>query len=157
MNFEEAKRHAQELLRKTWVVYVATEGRNGYPQVRAVENLKGTERFPHLAELFKQKEYEFATLFSTITGYEKLQEIKANPNGSIYYCLEREWRGLRMEGTFNVVTDEAVRKQIFHDDWKVFFPKGPLDPKQTIVRFTPTVVKYYHQGRNITIPLDGKH
>lgn len=154
MDIEEAKKHIQELLRRTWVVYVSTISEDGFPQIRAVENLKGIERFPHLAELLQKEEFEFTTLFSTITGFNKLKEIEANPKGSIYYCLPREWRGLRMEGTFEIETDETIKSQVWHDDWKGFFPKGTLDPKQTIVRFTPRTVKYYHLGKNITINLE---
>ena len=151
VDLEEAKKNIQELMRRTWVVYVATISEEGFPQVRAVENLKGTERFPHLAELFQTEEFEFATLFSTVTGFNKLKEIEANPKGSIYYCLPREWRGLMMEGTFEIVIDETTKSQIWHDDWKGFFPSGTLDPKQTIVRFTPRIVKYYNHGEHITI------
>ena len=56
-----------------------------------------------------------------------------------------------MEGTFEIETDETIKSQIWHDDWKGFFPSGTLDPKQTIVRFTPRIVKYYHHGEHITI------
>jgi general stress protein 26 len=143
MELREAKRQAQDLLKRTWVVYVATIGENGFPQVRAVENLSGTERFPHLAKLFEREEFEFATLFSTIAGFNKLKEIQADPRGSIYYCLEKEWRGLRMEGRFEIVNDKDIKRQIWNDDWKTLFPEGSLDPRQTVVRFTPRKVVYY--------------
>jgi general stress protein 26 len=151
MESKEARKHIQDLLKRTWVSYVATAGQNGFPQVRAVENLKGIERFPHLTKLFEKKDFEFGTLFSTITGSDKLEEIQANPRGSIYYCLEREWRGLRMEGRYDIVNDENIKRQIWNNDWKALFPEGPLDPRQTVVQFTPRKVVYYHIDKHITL------
>ncbi len=153
MNENEAKRFSLQLMEVAWVVYLTTIDTNGFPQTRAVDNLRSKERFPNLAELFKDHENDFWVLISTNTSSAKVSHIKKNPAVSAYYCEPRAFRGVMLGGLAEIVTDTNLKKAIWHDastkeyDWTRYYPKGVNDPDYTILSLYPTHVKGWKGGQ----------
>lgn len=156
MNRNEAKRLSLQLMEVAWAAYLTTIDERGFPQTRAVDNLRSKERFPKLAKLFKNHKDDFWVLFSTNTSSAKVSQIKKNPAVSVYYCEPREFRGLMLSGLIEVVTDPELKKALWHDYWVKYYPRGVNDPDYTVLSLHPREARYYHQLRKFHFTFTGK-
>jgi general stress protein 26 len=156
MNENEAKHYSLQLMETSWAVYFTTIDVNGFPQTRAMDNLRNKERFPKLAGLFKNHDDDFWSLFDTNTSSAKMDQIKKNPAVSVYYCEPREFRGLMLGGFMEIVTDLELKKAIWQDYWTMYYPKGVDDPDYTVLSLYPRVAKYYHQLKKFTFTFNKK-
>lgn len=145
MNENEAKRFSIQLMETAWAAYLTTMDERGFPQTRAVDNLRSKERFPKLAKLFKNHEDDFWVLFSTNTSSAKVAQITKNHVASVYYCDPREFRGLMLGGLIEIVTDPDLKEAIWHDYWVKYYPGGINDPDYAVLSLFPREAKYYHQ------------
>jgi len=145
MNENEAKRLSLKLMESTWAAYLTTIDADGFPQTRAMDNLRNKKRFPKLAKVFQGHEDDFWVLFSTNTSSAKMNQLKRNPAVSVYYCKPKEFRGLMLSGLMEIVTDPDLKKAIWHDYWVKYYPKGVKDPDYTVLSLHPQKARYYHQ------------
>ncbi|MFQ6083395.1 MAG: pyridoxamine 5'-phosphate oxidase family protein [Candidatus Aminicenantia bacterium] len=145
MNDKEARRLSLELMEIAEAAYLTTIDRDGFPQTRAMFNLRRKEQFPGLSELFDKHQDDFLIYFTTNTSSLKMDQIKKNPAVSVYYCKPNEWRGLMLGGMIEIVTDPDLKKAIWQEGWEMYYPGGVDDPDYTILRVFPMFAKYYHQ------------
>jgi len=160
MDENEVRLLSLRLMKTTWAAYLTTIDERGFPQTRAVDNLRSKERFPKLAGLFKNHEDDLWVLISTNTSSAKVDQIKKNPAVSAYYCEPREFRGVMLGGLIEVVTDTDLKKTIWQgcpDYWVKFYHKGVNDPDYTILSLYPTHVKGWKGGQGkFSFTLKGK-
>ena len=142
-----------KLIEEAWPVYLTTIDRNGFPQTRAMFNLRSKERFPKLQPFFSSKGDDFYIIFSTNTSSTKIQDIKSNPNASAYFCLPDEWRGVMIGGTLEIVNDMGVKQAIWHDGWERYYPSGYDDPDHTVLRLHGRMAKGWNQSRTFRVDL----
>ena len=57
-----------DLMETGWPAYLTTVDEKGYPQTRAMFNLRNKDRFPKLIPLFDKRHEEFMILFTTNTS-----------------------------------------------------------------------------------------
>lgn len=138
----QVRRIMHEFHRKAEAAYLTTIDEQGFPHTRAMVNLRNDQAFPLAAPLFQGHEQDFMTWFSTVRGFEKLRHIERNHRVSVFYCHPQEWCSLLLKGVIQVVYDDEIRKNIWHDDWYEIFPSGILDPRQVVLRLDPV----YAQG-----------
>lgn len=136
MNEIEAKRLSLRLMETTWAVYVTTVDENGLPHTRAMDNWRSRERFPRIADVFKSNDDDFWILLGTNTSSSKMAHIRMNPQVSVYYCEPKEFRGLALSGTAELVTDSRLKKEVWHDYWVAFY-KSADDPDYTVLSIHP--------------------
>lgn len=73
---------------------------------------------------------------STGRDSEKTVELMANPKAGLCYSAHGDSVALR--GTAEIVTDDALRKEMWVD-WMInHFPGGPTDPNYILLRFVGT-------------------
>lgn len=156
MDENEAKRLSLQLMETSWSVYFTTIDEKDFPQTRAMDNLRSKERFPKLANLFKTHEDDFWILLSTNTSSAKMRHIKKNPVVCAYYCKPREFHGLMLSGTVEIVEDPKLKKAIWHDYWTQYYPKGVNDPDYTVLSLYPTHAKGWHRMNTFSFTLKGK-
>lgn len=149
----EAQRLSLDLLETAEAAFVTTIGPDGFPQTRAMFNLRRKEQFPGLAALFKM---DFIVYFTTNTSSPKIEHIKKNPKVSVYYCNPGEFRGLMLSGEMAVVTDRSEKEQVWQKGWEMYYPGGVHDPDHTVLRLRPMAAKYYHQLDSFHFDLKGK-
>lgn len=155
MNSEEAKRMGIDLLKIAEAAIVTTIDPGGFPQTRAMFNLRRKTQFPGLAGLFHDHRDDFLVYFTTNTSSSKIAHIKKNPKVSVYYCMPAEFRGLMLSGEMEIVTDRAEKERIWQKGWELYYPGGVHDPDHTVLRLLPLTVKYYHQLNFFTFDLRG--
>lgn len=144
---DDLRPQALDLLACAPVALVTTIAGDGFPNSRAMFNLRNREQFPDIAARIGAS--GFTTYFTTNTSSPKVAEIAANPVVSAYYCLPGDWRGLMLGGRMEVVTAQAERAAIWMPGWTLYYPGGPDDPDHTVLVLRPTLIKYYHQLRHV--------
>lgn len=153
MDENEAKRLSLQLMETTWAVYVTTIDENGSPHTRAMDNLRSTERYPRLGDLFRSSHHDFWVLLGTNTSSSKMRHIRKNPRVSIYYCEPRKFRGLMLTGKAEVVTDSHLKREIWHDYWTKYYPTGVDDPDYSLLSVHPTHAEGWWEGNRFSFTL----
>jgi len=145
MDSNEALRLSLDLMEAAEAAYVTTIDLDGFPQTRAMFNLRKKEQFPGLAAQFKDHQKDFLVYFTTNTSSPKIDHITRNPKVSIYYCKPGEFRGLMLSGEMSVVIDRSEKERVWQKGWEMYYPGGVHDPDHTVLQLMPMTVKYYHQ------------
>jgi general stress protein 26 len=134
-----------DLMETAEAAYVTTIDPEGFPQTRAMFNLRRKELFPGLAALFKGHEDDFLVYFTTNTSSPKIGHIRNNPKVAVYYCRAGEFRGLMLSGEMERVTDRVEKARVWQKGWELYYPGGAHDSDHTVLRLRPMTAKYYHQ------------
>lgn len=87
MDEKSALKRSIELMEIAEAAYVTTMAPDGYPQTRAMFNLRRKEQFPALASLFKDHQEDFLAYCTTNTSSSKIAHLKKNPKVSLYYSI----------------------------------------------------------------------
>ncbi|MFW9957575.1 MAG: pyridoxamine 5'-phosphate oxidase family protein [Candidatus Odinarchaeota archaeon] len=141
------------LLDVGWPAYVTTIDREGFPQTRAMFNLRNKERFPKLVSFFEQQEHDFTLIFTTNTSSTKIEDIGANKRVSVYYCDPETWRGVMFSGLIEIVTDSNIKKSIWQPEWSKYYISGYDDPDHTVLRLIPTMAKGWTGNQTFRLEL----
>jgi general stress protein 26 len=140
MEEKESLKLCKELLETGWPAYLTTIDGKGYPQTRAMFNLRNQKWFPKLITFFEKRD-DFTIIFSTNTSSTKIKDIKTNSAASVYYCNPESWKGVMFGGNIEIVDDLAIKKDLWHDDWDKYYPNGYDDPDHSVLRLSPTIAK----------------
>lgn len=140
-----------DLMNSAGLVYLSTVNSSGFPETRALLNLRNAKQFPGLVNLSNESSLE--TYLTTNTSSMKMKSIMENPKVCLYYCKEDEQRGLMLGGVMEIVTDMDIKKALWQDNWTIFFPGGVTDPDYTMLRLRPVVAKGYHQLETYNLEL----
>ncbi|MFW9962450.1 MAG: pyridoxamine 5'-phosphate oxidase family protein [Candidatus Sifarchaeia archaeon] len=141
------------LLETAWPVYLTTIDSKGFPQTRAMFNLRNKERYPKLIPIFENHRSDYMILFSTNTSSTKMADIRKNKAASVYYCNPGNWHGVMFGGEIEIVQDSKLKKDIWHDGWERYYPGGYDDPDHTLLRIIPTVARGWTGSSTFRIEL----
>jgi general stress protein 26 len=134
MNEQEAKAESLKLVENT-VCLLGSNGEDGFPYIKAVLNLKH--------EGFRQ------FWFGTNTSSKRVRQLKKDSRASLYFMDEKNFKGLMLLGTAEVLRDLASRQLLWTKDSEFYYPLGIDDPDYTVLRFTAKTGNYYHGLKNI--------
>lgn len=141
MEEKELKQECLKLMEAAEAAYLSTIDGNGFPQVRAMLNLRNKEQFGGLTKLFDDHREDFVIYLTTNTSSPKMDQIRANPKVSIYFCSPTEFHGFMLCGSIEIVKDQPLKKQIWRDGWEMYYPSGVDDPEYTILCLRPAFAK----------------
>jgi general stress protein 26 len=129
------------LIDKQSVSYISSIDADGYPNTRAM--------------LSPVKRDGIKTIYwHTNTSSQKVRQFIDNPKCCAYFCDRRFFRGLMLRGTMEIVTDEAIRRDFWKDEYSMYY-KGGLDGGDfTLMRFTALNARYYSDFHTEEIALD---
>jgi len=144
MNKEEALPLINNLLLTADAAYLTTIDSEGFPQTRAMLNLKNKNTYPELTGFFNRID-NFTIYFTTNTSSQKVEHIKNNPRISVYYCKPDEWRGVMLNGEISLVNDQKIKEAVWQENWNMYYPKGVTDPDYAVLKLKPRLIKLYHQ------------
>ena len=145
MDKQQGKKRIIELMEISEACCLTTIDDLGFPQTRAMLNLRNSKLYPGLVPLFKRHNDDYLAYFTTNTSSQKINQIKNNPKVSVYYAKPRDWRGLMLGGTIEIVKDQTIKRSLWQDAWTMYYPRGSADPDYTILALKPDVLKLYHQ------------
>lgn len=144
-----------KLMEVSEAVYLTMVDPDGFPETRAMLNLRNVKKYQGLKDIFKQHNSDFLTYFTTNMSSPKIERVKENPKVCAYYCKPEEWRGLMVAGFMEIIDDREIKNTLWQDNWTMYYPEGFEDPDYAILRLQPTFLKGYHQLQQYTINMTG--
>jgi len=120
-------------------IVILTTMNGDAPDTRALINIRNANIAPHLVEYFKKHD---RILMITNTHTEKIKQIRANPNASLY-AFDKSWAGLTLIGRAMEITDRATIESLWDDSWKMYYPDGRDGGDFSVVEFIPAQFKFY--------------
>jgi len=101
---------------------------NGIPKGRMMENLPVGD--------------DLVFWFATGAQSNKLTEIRNNQNASVFMYRPSDHSSISAMGTAEIVTDDAIRKEKWKDNWSAYWKEGPTDPAYTLIKIVPKKIVY---------------
>ncbi len=145
-DIENDRMMAKDLVHSAPAAIVTSIDSKGYPQTRAMFNLRNKEQWPKLVQIFQGHDDDFMLLFTTNTSSMKVRNLRENTKVSVYFCVPSESRGLMLGGNMEIVQDPEMKKAIWHDGWERYYPMGFDDPDHTLLRLFPKVGRGWNQS-----------
>jgi general stress protein 26 len=113
--------------------------KNGFPSTRAMLNLKNPKEYPGLVDIHEAEENPLTVFMSTNTSSRKFAEIRQDGKACLYYCEPEKSRGVLLQGTVEIITDNGLRQKAWQKGWEIYYPAG--DDDYTLLRFIPAKLK----------------
>ena len=145
MDEMEARVLSIQLMEVAPMAYLTTIDPQGWPQTRAMFNLRNRSQFHSLGGYFKKHKEDFLALFTTNTSSNKIAHVRNNPRVSVYYCKPLDFRGLMLGGEAEIVTEGPLKEEIWQDHWTYYYAGGVEDPDYTVLALYPKMGRYYHR------------
>jgi general stress protein 26 len=128
-----------DLVGKSRICFLGTNAEDGFPNIKAMLNLRH-EGLKHV-------------WFSTNTSSKRVRQLKKDKRACVYYVDEKNFRGLMLVGTVEILQDIESRKLLWSEGAEVYYPLGVTDPDYTVLRFTAQWGNYYYKLHNITFDI----
>lgn len=140
MNKQEAISQGLELINTSKICLLGTNSEDGFPNIKAMLNL----RHEGLKQIW----------FSTNTSSKKVQQLKKDKRACVYYVDEKNFRGLMLIGTVDILQNIESKKMLWSEGAEVYYPLGVEDPDYSVLRFTARRGNYYYGLSNITFDIE---
>ena len=140
MNEQEAITQGLKLVEKSKICMLGTNGDNGFPNIKGMMNL----RHEGLKNIW----------FSTNTSSRRVQQLKKDNRACVYYVDEKDFKGLMLVGTIEILQDIESRKMLWTEGAEIYYPLGVEDPDYSVLRFTAESGNYYHALKNINFKIE---
>ena len=124
---------AERLYKKVGTFILSCIDSDGFPLTKAVVPGKHRES---LKELY----------FATNTSSKYAMAICENTKASVYFYHKglTSWKGCFLKGEMKIITDMCIKEKYWQKEFKDAYPqKSFIDPDFCVLRFTPTVGKFY--------------
>jgi general stress protein 26 len=139
-----------EIMDKADAVYLATVD-GASPRIRAMVNLRRQDQFPDPSKVCRAD--GFNCYFSTSMASGKVREVRANPAASAYYCDPLTFRGVTFSGNVEILTAPELKKALWDEEWRIYWPAGAEDPDYVILRLSPTEATGWWAGKPFHLDL----
>jgi len=73
----------------------------------------------------------------------RIKQYRSNPKACVYFCDKRFFRGVMLKGTMRVLEDKKTKKEIWKDEYEMYYKDGRDGVDFTILRFTAESGRYY--------------
>ena len=111
------------LIDKQSVSFISSVDENGFPNTKAM--------------LAPVKREGIKTIYwHTNSPSMRVKQYRNNPKACVYFCDEQSFHGVMLKGTMEVVDDLAVKKEIWKDEFSMYYRGGMDGGDFTILKFT---------------------
>ncbi|MDR1858805.1 MAG: pyridoxamine 5'-phosphate oxidase family protein [Treponema sp.] len=118
------------LIAKQGVSFISSVDENGYPTTKAM--------------LPPAKREGIKTFYwHTNSPSMRVRHYRNNPKACIYFCDKRYFRGVMLKGTMEVLDDKKIKKEIWKDDFSIYYKGGRDGGDFIIIKFTAKSGRYY--------------
>ncbi len=118
------------LIDKQSVSFISSVDENGYPNTKAM--------------LAPVKREGIKTIYwHTNSPSMRIRHYRNNPKACVYFCDKRFFRGVMLKGTMEVVDDIDVKKEIWKDEFSMYYQGGMDGGDFIILKFTAEMGRYY--------------
>lgn len=153
MEDKELKQECLKLMESAALGYLGTVDGDGFPQIRAMANLRDKGQYAGLVEVFAGHDEDFLMYFATGALSAKMEHIRANPKVSVYFCDAEQMHTLLLSGSAEIVSDAGLKKALWQDGWEKHWPKGVDDAEYLVLCFRPVFVKGWYKDKDFEFSL----
>jgi len=118
------------LIEKQSVCFISSVDENGYPNTKAM-----------LPPVKRDSIKVF--YWHTNSPSMRIKQYRNNPKACIYFCDKRFFRGVMLKGTMEVVEDIDIKKEIWKDEFTLYYKNGIDGDDFIILRFTAETGRFY--------------
>lgn len=118
------------LIDKQKVAYISSVDEQSYPATKAMLPPRVREGITTF-------------YFTTNTSSMRIGQYKQNPKACIYFCDQRFFRGVMLQGTMEVLEDAYHKELIWREGDTMYYPLGVEDPDYCVLKFTAVHGRYY--------------
>ncbi len=140
MDKQEAMAEGLRLIERSTICLLGTNGEDGCPNIKAVMNAK----HEGISKIW----------FSTNTSSRRVQQLKRDNRACVYYVDDKDFKGLMLTGTIQILQDLKSRQMLWADGDERYYPLGVKDPDYSVLCFTARKGNYYHKLQNITFEIE---
>ena len=121
-------------------VYLGANSAEGYPQIKAM-------LAPRLHEGLQ------TFYLTTNTSSAHVAQYRLDARGCLYFCDQRYFRALMLEGTVDILEDRLIKERLWQDGDERYYSQGVTDPDYCVLRFNAQSGRFYSNfhSENITI------
>ncbi len=141
----------RQLIESSAAAYLTTIDCDGFPDTRAMLNLRNPTTYPGLTGFFGALAHDFELYFSTNTASRKIQQIQVNPQAAAYYCQPTSFQGIMVGGTLEIIADVSIKQALWQPGWEMYYPAGFDDPDHTVLRLTPLFLRGWYQMNRLEL------
>ena len=140
MDKQEAMAEGLQLIERSTICLLGTNGEDGFPNIKAMMNAKheGINKI----------------WLSTNTSSRRVQQLKKDNRACDYYVDDKDSKGLMLTGTIQIVQDLKSRQMLWAGGNERYYPLGGEDPDYSVLYFTAHKGNYYHKLKNITLQIE---
>lgn len=73
----------------------------------------------------------------------RIKQYRNNPKACIYFCDEHSFQGVMLKGTMEVVDDIETKRDIWKDDFSMYYQGGVDGGDYILLKFTAESGRYY--------------
>ena len=118
------------LIDKQGVSFISSVDANGYPNTKAM--------------LPPVKREGIKTFYwHTNSPSMRVGQYRNNSKACIYFCDKRFFRGVMLTGTMEVVEDIEIKKEIWKDEFAMYYKDGMDGGDFILLKFTAETGRYY--------------
>jgi general stress protein 26 len=140
MDKQEAMAEGLQLVERSTICLLGTNGEDGYPNIKAMMNAK--------------HEGMNKIWLSTNTHSRRVQQLGKDNRACVYYVDEKDFKGLMLTGTIQILQDLKSRRMLWNDGDERYYPLGVEDPDYSVLCFTAHKGNYYHKLKNLTFEIE---
>lgn len=74
---------------------------------------------------------------------QKVKQYRNNEKACVYFCDKRFFRGVMLKGIMEVVDDIQIMKELWKDDYSIYYKDGMDGGDFIILKFTADCGRYY--------------
>jgi general stress protein 26 len=140
MDKQEAMAEGLQLVERSKICLLGTNGEDGFPNIKAMMNAK----HEGIGKIW----------FSTNTSSRRVQQLKKDNRACVYYVDDTDFKGLMLTGTIQILQDLKSRQMLWADGDERYYPLGVEDPDYSVLCFTAHKGNYYHKLKNVTFEIE---
>lgn len=125
------------------VSFISSVDENGYPNTKAM-----------LAPVKREGIKTFYWHTNSLSA--RIKQYRNNPKACIYFCDERSFQGVMLKGTMEVVDDIEMKKDIWKDDFSMYYQGGVDGGDYILLKFTAESGRYYSNFSSSSFIIDKK-
>jgi general stress protein 26 len=137
---------------KPELIHLSTVDSDGYPQTRVLANTRCGKMYPSF-QPFLQDQQPFHIFLATHSRSDKVKQIRENSKSCVYFVVPEEFRSLSLVGDMERVKDREIKQALWIDDWKQFYPDGPLGKSFAVFSLKPFMAKGWWESRPFTFDI----
>lgn len=118
------------LIEKQSVSFISSVDENGYPNTKAM-----------LAPVKREGIKTF--YWHTNSPSLRIKQYRNNPKACVYFCDTHSFSGVMLKGTMEVIEDKDIKKEIWKDEFSMYYQGGMDGGDFILLRFTAESGRYY--------------